>query len=103
MLSLRTMWRKMKKEKKRFFRASSPTVHNLQYDIDSYSKNFDDGYSTDTDDASRSFSAHFAIPFSKGCEVVLSDDDNRSQYEFLIISLICTRNRTTLLCRVGYL
>ncbi|KAI9076307.1 hypothetical protein K1719_041732 [Acacia pycnantha] len=79
MVSLRTIWRKMKKEKKRFFSCSSPTLHNLQYDIDSYSKNFDDGYSTDTDDASRSFSARFAISFSKGCEVVLSDDDNSSE------------------------
>ncbi|KAI9076313.1 hypothetical protein K1719_041738 [Acacia pycnantha] len=36
MVSLRKLWRKMKKEKKML----------LQYDIDSYSKNFDDGYST---------------------------------------------------------
>ncbi|KAI9107515.1 hypothetical protein K1719_021552 [Acacia pycnantha] len=62
MVILRTLWRKIKKEKKRFFRVSSPTVHNVQYGIDSYSHNFDDGYSSDPDDASRSFSARFAIP-----------------------------------------
>ncbi|KAK4269432.1 hypothetical protein QN277_022590 [Acacia crassicarpa] len=82
MVILRTLWRKMKKEKKRFFRGSSPTVHNVQYDIDSYSHNFDDGYSSDPDDASRSFSARFAIPFSrsfvKSCELS-SDDDNCSE------------------------
>ncbi|KAK4269429.1 hypothetical protein QN277_022587 [Acacia crassicarpa] len=73
MVSLRKLWRKMKKEKKML----------LQYDIDSYSKNFDDGYSTDPDNASRSFRARFAIIDSKvysdkSCEVS-SDDDNSSE------------------------
>ncbi|KAI9107451.1 hypothetical protein K1719_021488 [Acacia pycnantha] len=68
MVNFTTLWRKMKKEKKR----------SLQYDIDSYSQNFDDGYSSNLDDASRTFSAGFAIyyskSFDKGCEV-LSDDN----------------------------
>ncbi|KAI9076320.1 hypothetical protein K1719_041745 [Acacia pycnantha] len=72
MVSLRKLLRKMK-EKKRL----------LQYDIDSYSENFDDGYSTDPDNASRSFPASFAIIDSKvysdkSCEVS-SDDDNNSE------------------------
>ncbi|KAI9076299.1 hypothetical protein K1719_041724 [Acacia pycnantha] len=73
MVNLRKLWRKMKKEKKML----------LQYDIDSYSKNFDDGYSTDPENASRSFPARFAIIDSKvysdkSCEVS-SDDDDRSE------------------------
>lgn len=64
MMSLRTLWRKVKKEK--LFLYSSTTLHNVQYDIDSYSMNFDDGYySSDPDNASRSFSARFAILDSK--------------------------------------
>ncbi|KAI9107538.1 hypothetical protein K1719_021575 [Acacia pycnantha] len=67
MVSLRTLWWKMKKEKKRLFLYSSPTFHHnvVQYDINSYSQNFDDGYSSDLDNASRSFAARFAIPSSK--------------------------------------
>ncbi|KAI4355659.1 hypothetical protein L6164_004408 [Bauhinia variegata] len=56
----RALWRKIKKEKKRFF-SSSPEFH-FQYDPNSYSHNFDDGYSTDPDNVSRSFSARFAVP-----------------------------------------
>ncbi|XP_054789413.1 uncharacterized protein LOC129294962 [Prosopis cineraria] len=83
MASLRTLWRKMKKEKKRLFWSSSPAIHLVQYDIDSYSQNFDDGYSSDPDNACRSFSVRFAIlsskvSFDKGCEVT-SDDDNTSE------------------------
>ncbi|KAK7325183.1 hypothetical protein VNO77_29325 [Canavalia gladiata] len=58
--SWRTFWRKMKREKRRLF-SSSPVVH-VQYDPNSYSQNFDDGYSTDPDNLSRSFSARFAVP-----------------------------------------
>ncbi|KAI9107390.1 hypothetical protein K1719_021427 [Acacia pycnantha] len=78
MVSLRRLWRKMKKQKKRFSRGSSPTIlNNVRYDIDSYSQNFDDGYSSDL---SRSFSARFANPFSKAGEVVvLNDEDNSSE------------------------
>ncbi|KAI9107592.1 hypothetical protein K1719_021629 [Acacia pycnantha] len=71
MVSLRKLWRKMKKEKKML----------LQYDIDSYSKNFDDGFSADPDNASRSFLARFTIIDSKvysdkSCEVSSDDDDS---------------------------
>ncbi|KAG4945035.1 hypothetical protein D0Y65_039665 [Glycine soja] len=60
MPSWRTFWRKIKWEKRRLF-SSSPAVH-VQYDPSSYSQNFDDGYSTDPDNLSRSFSARFAVP-----------------------------------------
>ena len=56
----RTLWRKIKREKRRFFN-SSAVVH-AQYDPNSYLQNFDDGYSTDPDNFSRSFSARFAMP-----------------------------------------
>ncbi|XP_027343442.1 uncharacterized protein LOC113856020 [Abrus precatorius] len=56
----RTFWRKIKREKRKLF-SSSPVVH-VQYDLSSYSQNFDDGYSTDPDNLSRSFSARFAVP-----------------------------------------
>ncbi|KAL9323121.1 hypothetical protein ACSQ67_011174 [Phaseolus vulgaris] len=57
----RTFWRKIKREKRRLFSASSPAVH-AQYDPNSYSHNFDDGFSNDPDNLSRSFSARFAVP-----------------------------------------
>ncbi|KAJ1433939.1 hypothetical protein SESBI_05783 [Sesbania bispinosa] len=60
MPSWRTFWRKIKREKKKFF-SSSAAVH-VQYDPNSYSQNFDDGYYTDPDNVSRSFSARFAVP-----------------------------------------
>ena len=71
MVNLRALWRKMKKEKKML----------VQYDINSYSQNFDDGYSSDPDDASKSFSVRFAIVnskvyFNKCCEDIRSDDDD---------------------------
>ena len=48
--------------------------------MDSYYKNFDDVYSTDIDDAPQSFSARFAIPYSKVFDnedyEVISDDDS---------------------------
>ncbi|KAK4269430.1 hypothetical protein QN277_022588 [Acacia crassicarpa] len=75
MMNLRTLWRKMKKEKKRA----------LQYDIDSYSKNFDDGYNfSDSDNAYSSFSVRFGIlnskvSFDKPCEETSSDDDTSSE------------------------
>ncbi|KAK4252804.1 hypothetical protein QN277_010954 [Acacia crassicarpa] len=75
MANLRKLWRKMKKEKKR----------SLQYDIDSYSKNFDDGYnSSDSDNAYSSFSVRFGIlnskvSYDKRCEATSSDDDTSSQ------------------------
>lgn len=57
----KTLWRKIKREKRRIFR-SSPVFH-VPYDTCSYLQNFDDGYdSTDPDNVSRSFSARFAVP-----------------------------------------
>ncbi|RHN58631.1 hypothetical protein MtrunA17_Chr4g0004441 [Medicago truncatula] len=62
--SLKNLWKKIKKEKKRrIFTSSSPV---FQYDSSSYLQNFDDGcYFTDPDDFSRSFTARFAAPPSK--------------------------------------
>ncbi|KAK4269431.1 hypothetical protein QN277_022594 [Acacia crassicarpa] len=73
MVNLRTLWRKIKKEKR-----------SLQYDIDSYSKNFDEGYSSDLDNAYSSFSVRFGIlnsnvSFNKRCEETSSDDDTSSE------------------------
>ncbi|MED6204785.1 hypothetical protein PIB30_012288 [Stylosanthes scabra] len=62
---LRRLWRKIKREKKRFLMSSSSTVVHFQYDPSSYSQNFDDGYSTDPDCISRSFSSRFAALPSK--------------------------------------
>ncbi|CAJ1955206.1 unnamed protein product [Sphenostylis stenocarpa] len=62
-----TFWRKIKREKSRLFNASPAVL--VQYDPNSYSQNFDDGYSNDPDNLSRSFSARFAVPskiFDKG-------------------------------------
>ncbi|CAL5210691.1 unnamed protein product [Lathyrus oleraceus] len=60
---LKTLWRKIKREKKRrIFRSSSPM---FIYDPSSYLQNFDDGYINDSDHFSRSFSARFATPDSK--------------------------------------
>ncbi|KAK7255350.1 hypothetical protein RIF29_28759 [Crotalaria pallida] len=60
MKRLRKLWRKIKREKRRFF-CSSQVVH-VQYDPNSYLKNFDDGFSTDPDNVFASFSARFAAP-----------------------------------------
>ncbi|XP_058732553.1 uncharacterized protein LOC131604077 [Vicia villosa] len=61
--SLKTLWRKIKREKKRrVFRTSSPV---FLYDPSSYLQNFDDGYVNDPGHFSRSFSARFAVPCSK--------------------------------------
>lgn len=55
---------------------------SLQYDIDSYSQNFDDNYNlTNPDDAYRSFSVRFAIvnskfSFDKRCEDISSENDD---------------------------
>ncbi|CAJ2656158.1 unnamed protein product [Trifolium pratense] len=71
--SLKTLWRKIKREKKRSFRSSSRV---FVYDPSSYLQNFDDGYSTDPDNVSRSFSARFAAPskiFEKNIDVM--DDE----------------------------
>jgi len=65
--SLKKLWKKIKKEKKRrIFRSPSPV---FLYDSSSYLQNFDDGYSTDPDNFSRSFSARFAAPPSKICKM----------------------------------
>lgn len=73
--SLKTLWRKIKREKKRrIFRSSSPV---FIYDPNSYLQNFDDGYSTDPDNVSRSFSARFAAPskiFEKNIEVMVDEE-----------------------------
>jgi hypothetical protein len=64
--SLKKLWKKIKKEKKRrIFRSASPV---FLYDSSSYLQNFDDDYSTDPDNFSRSFSARFAAPSSKICK-----------------------------------
>nr|KYP46907.1 hypothetical protein KK1_031478 [Cajanus cajan] len=66
--SWRTFWRKIKREKRRL-------VH-VQYDPSSYSQNFDDGFATDPDNISRSFSARFAVPskFFEKSEMMCSCD-----------------------------
>jgi hypothetical protein len=73
--SLKTLWKKIKREKKRrSFRSSTSRV--FVYDPSSYLQNFDDGYSTDPDNVSRSFSARFAAPskiFEKNIDVM--DDE----------------------------
>ena len=70
--SWRALWRKIKREKRRFL-SCSPAIHvHLSYDPNSYSQNFDDGHSTDPDNVVRSFSARFAVPsriFVKNQEV----------------------------------
>jgi len=75
--SLKKLWKKIKKEKKRrIFRATPPV---FLYDPSSYVQNFDDGcYSTDPENFSRSFSARFAAPPSKIFEKnikVMDDED----------------------------
>ncbi|XP_004506927.1 uncharacterized protein [Cicer arietinum] len=75
--SLKTLWRKIKREKKRRnFKSSSPA---FVYDPSSYLQNFDDGYMTeDPDNFSRSFSARFAAPFKnfeKIINVILDDEE----------------------------
>ncbi|KAI5392625.1 hypothetical protein KIW84_077141 [Lathyrus oleraceus] len=60
---LKTLWRKIKREKKRRIFRSSPSM--FIYDPSSYLQNFDDGYVNDPDHFSRSFSARFAAPDSK--------------------------------------
>lgn len=62
MSSWKTLWRKIKRERRRFFRSSVSPVFHVQYDPTSYLQNFDEGYSTDPDNVSRSFSARFAAP-----------------------------------------
>ncbi|CAI8601188.1 unnamed protein product [Vicia faba] len=73
---LKTLWRKIKRERnRRIFRTSSPV---FLYDPSSYLQNFDDGYSTDPDNVSRSFSARFAAPskfFEKNIIQVMDDED----------------------------
>ncbi|XP_058732557.1 uncharacterized protein LOC131604081 [Vicia villosa] len=60
---LKTLWRKIKREKKRrILRCSSPV---FLYDPSSYLQNFDDGYFNDPDHFSVSFSARFAASHSK--------------------------------------
>ncbi|KAL5072657.1 hypothetical protein RYX36_011641 [Vicia faba] len=74
---LKTLWRKIKREKKRNIFRSSSSVTFL-YDPSSYLQNFDDGYSTDPDNVSRSFSARFSAPskiFEKNIIQVLDDED----------------------------
>ncbi|RHN58628.1 hypothetical protein MtrunA17_Chr4g0004411 [Medicago truncatula] len=62
MTRLKTLWKKINRQKKRrIFRSSSPV---FLYDRCSYLQNFDDGY-IDPDNFSRSLSARFATPPSK--------------------------------------
>lgn len=60
----RLLWRKIKRDKKRIFDCSSGgTDVHVPYDPYTYSQNFDQGYVwADPDNASRSFSARFAVP-----------------------------------------
>jgi hypothetical protein len=75
---LKKWWRKIKRENKgRVFRSSSPV---FLYDPSSYLQNFDDGYSNDPDDFSRSFSARFSAPpsskiFEKNIIEVVDEDE----------------------------
>ncbi|KAK7271900.1 hypothetical protein RJT34_28167 [Clitoria ternatea] len=73
----RKFWRKIKKGKRRFFTFTCSPAVLVQYDPSSYSHNFDDGYSNDPDNLSRSFSARFAVPskvFEKS-KMVCGDGD----------------------------
>ena len=70
--SWKALWRKIKRERRRFFRPS-PVFH-VQYDPTSYLQNFDDGYSTDPDNVSRSFSARFAAPSKIFGKIEVMDD-----------------------------
>ncbi|PSR96118.1 DNA helicase [Actinidia chinensis var. chinensis] len=60
----KTLWRKMKRERKKLFDLHSTTTVSFTYDPHSYAQNFDEGFlvSEDADDLSRSFSARFAVP-----------------------------------------
>ncbi|CAL5210677.1 unnamed protein product [Lathyrus oleraceus] len=73
---LKTLWRKINRKKKRnIFRSSSQSDRVCP---SSYLQNFDDGYSTDPDNISRSFSARFAAPskiFEMNVIEVLDDED----------------------------
>ncbi|CAL5210680.1 unnamed protein product [Lathyrus oleraceus] len=74
--SMKRLWRKIKREKKRRILRSSLPV--FLYDPSSYLQNFDDGYSTDPDNVSRSFSARFAAPskiLEKSVIEVMDDED----------------------------
>ena len=57
----RMLWRRIKREKKKLF--NYPTPVHAPYDPYTYSQNFDQGLTwADPDNASRSFSARFAVP-----------------------------------------
>ncbi|BAT98523.1 hypothetical protein VIGAN_09218300 [Vigna angularis var. angularis] len=71
--SWKALWRKIKRERRRFFRPS-PVFH-VQYDPTSYLHNFDDGYSTDPDNVSRSFSARFAAPSKILAKIQMGHED----------------------------
>ena len=49
-------------------------MFHVQYDPTSYLQNFDDGYSTDQDNVSRSFSARFAAPSKIFGKIEVMDD-----------------------------
>ncbi|MCL7033348.1 hypothetical protein MKW94_028919 [Papaver nudicaule] len=64
----RLLWRRIKREKNKFFYSSSSSryvqkTRQVQYDPYTYSQNFDHGSAwTAPDNHSRSFSARFAVP-----------------------------------------
>ena len=59
----RMLWRKLKKEKKKFFNRTTSLEHVPSYDSYTYLQNFDQGSMwTDPDNHCRSFSARFAVP-----------------------------------------
>lgn len=60
----RLLWKKLKKDKNKFFHCTSNLDHHVpSYNPHTYSQNFDQGSMwADPDNHSRSFSARFAVP-----------------------------------------
>ncbi|KAE7997434.1 hypothetical protein FH972_002072 [Carpinus fangiana] len=60
---LRLLWRRLKRDKKKYFACTSNLDHVPSYNPHTYSQNFDNGSMwADPDNHSRSFSARFAVP-----------------------------------------
>ncbi|KAF7817149.1 hypothetical protein G2W53_031118 [Senna tora] len=58
-----TLWRKLRRDKKKGFSSCAATTREGIYDPETYSKNFDPGMgSMEPDNLCRSFSARFADP-----------------------------------------
>ncbi|CAK8574733.1 unnamed protein product [Lathyrus sativus] len=70
---LKSLWRKINREKKRrIFRSSS---HVFLYDPSSYIQNFDDGYISDSDNFSLLFSARFTPSRILEKDIEVIDDE----------------------------